>query len=124
MSAEILRSADAHLRFGDWGPGYLAQSDDAAFGVVVLRPGDEFANHLHEHHTESFVVLEGSAEVWIDRGAAVVLAPGDVLRAAPGEEHYLRNSFDGTFRAVFVKTPWVDGDKLDRPWTPDPHHHP
>jgi hypothetical protein len=31
----------------------------------------------------------------------------------------VRNPFDETFRAVFVKTPWVDGDKVDRPWTPD-----
>lgn len=118
MSAEVLRAADADLRFGDWGPGYLVQGDDAAFGVVVLRPGDEFANHLHEHHTESFVVLEGRAEIWLDRDTRRVVAAGDVLRAEPREEHFVRNPFDETFRAVFVKTPWVDGDKIDRPWTP------
>lgn len=124
MSAEVLRTAEADLRFGDWGPGYLSQSGDAAFGVVVLRPGDEFANHLHEHHTESFVAIEGSAEIWIDRERAVVLSAGDVLRAEPHEEHFVRNPFEKTFRAVFVKTPWVDGDKVDRPWTPDPSSHP
>lgn len=118
MSAEVLRAADADLRFGDWGPGYLVQGDDAAFGVVVLRPGDEFANHLHEHHTESFVVLEGRAEIWLDRDTRRVVSAGDVLRAEPHEEHFVRNPFDETFRAVFVKTPWVDGDKIDRPWTP------
>lgn len=118
MSAEVLRSTDAELRFGDWGPGYLARGDDAAFGVVVLRPGDEFANHLHEHHTESFVVIEGRAEIWLDRDTRRVLTVGDVLRAEPHEEHFVRNPFDETFRAVFVKTPWVDGDKIDRPWTP------
>lgn len=123
MSAEVLRSADAVLRFEDWGPGYLTQADDAAFGVVVLRPGDEFANHLHEHHTESFVVIEGSAEFWLDRKTRVTLSAGDVLRAEPHEEHFVRNPFDETFRAVFVKTPWVGGDKLDRPWTPDNPSH-
>ena len=119
MSADILRSADGSLRFGDWGPGYLAQAHDAAFGVVVLRPGDEFGNHLHEKHTESFIVIEGSAEIWIDRAKASVVTVGDVLRAEPGEEHFVRNPFDQTFRAVFVKTPWVDGDKVDKPWTPE-----
>ena len=118
MSAEVLRSAEAELRFGDWGPGYLSQGDDAAFGVVVLRPGDEFANHLHEHHTESFVVIEGRAEIWLDRDTRRVVTVGDVLRAEPHEEHFVRNPFAETFRAVFVKTPWVDGDKVDRPWTP------
>lgn len=118
MSAEVLRAAEADLRFGDWGPGYLARDEDAAFGVVVLRPGDVFANHLHEHHTESFVVLEGRAEIWLDRRTRRVVEAGDVLRAAPHEEHLVRNPFDEVFRAVFVKTPWIDGDKVDRPWTP------
>lgn len=120
MSADVLRTADAELRFGDWGPGYLSQDQDAAFGVVVLRPGDEFANHFHEHHTESFVVLEGAAEIWIDREKRAVVTSGEVLQANPKEEHYVRNPFDQTFRAVFVKTPWVDGDKVDAPWTPNP----
>ncbi len=119
MSADVLRPADADLRFGDWGPAYLQRSDDAAFGTVVLRPGDTFDNHLHEKHTESFVVLEGRAEIWLDRTTRVVVSAGEVLRAEPGEEHFVRNPFDETFRAVFVKTPWVDGDKVDRPWTPD-----
>lgn len=118
MSADILRAGDASLRFGDWGPGYLSQDDDAAFGVVVLRPGDEFGNHLHEQHTESFIVLEGSAEIWIDREKRALVSAGDVLHAEPNEEHFVRNPFDVPFRAVFVKTPWVDGDKVDRPWTP------
>ncbi|MFV0375621.1 cupin domain-containing protein [Microbacterium sp.] len=118
MSADVLRCADASLRFGDWGPGYLSRSDDAAFGVVVLRPGDEFGNHLHERHTESFIVIEGRAEIWIDRDACVLVGPGDVLHAEPLEEHFIRNPFAEIFRAVFVKTPWADGDKVDKPWTP------
>lgn len=119
MSAAVANVADAELRFGDWGPGYLSRTSTAAFGTVVLRPGDEFGNHLHEHHTESFVALEGVAEVWIDRTHRVELRAGDVLHAEPGEEHYLRNTADTPFRAVFVKTPWIDGDKLDRPWRPE-----
>ena len=119
MSARVLSTADAALRFGDWGPGYLSQDDAAAFGVIVLRPGDEFGNHLHEHHTESFVVLEGAAEFLIDRGEPVVVSAGEVLHARAHEQHYVRNPYDATFRAVFVKSPWVDGDKVDLPWTPE-----
>ncbi|MGO2091899.1 MAG: cupin domain-containing protein [Microbacterium gubbeenense] len=118
MTAEVLRPADAELRFGDWGPAYLSKTDAAAFGTVVLRPGDAFDNHAHEHHTESFVAVEGEAEVWIDRTHRATLAAGEVLHAEPGEEHFLRNVSDRVFRAVFVKTPWVDGDKVDHPWQP------
>jgi quercetin dioxygenase-like cupin family protein len=123
MSAEVLRTGDAELRFGDWGPAYVARSDDAAFGVIVLRPGDSFDNHLHEAHTETFIVLEGSAEIWIDRTTPVTVSAGDLVRAEPHEEHLVRNPFDRPFRAVFVKTPWVDGDKIDRPWNPDASPH-
>lgn len=119
MSAEVLRTRAAELRFGDWGPGYLSTDAAAAFGVVVLRPGDTFANHLHEHHTESFVAIEGAAEFLIDRGEPVVVRAGDVLHARAHEEHLVRNPFGETFRAVFVKSPWVDGDKVDLPWTPE-----
>lgn len=110
--------AEAELRFGDWGPGYLATSAEAAFGTVVLRPGDEFGNHLHEHHTESFIVVEGEADVWFDRTEPIRLRVGDLVSAPAGVQHYLRNSNSADFRAVFVKTPWVDGDKIDHPWQP------
>lgn len=118
MTAEVLRPRDAELRFGEWGPAYLSKTDAAAFGTVVLRPGDAFDNHLHENHTESFVAIEGEAEVWIDRTHRATLAAGEVLHAEPGEEHFLRNVSDRVFRAIFVKTPWVDGDKVERPWQP------
>lgn len=119
MSAQTVTVADAELRFGDWGPGYLSTGEHAAFGTVVLRPGDAFGNHLHERHTESFIAVEGVAEVWIDRRTRVELRAGQILHAEPGEEHFLRNASDAPFRAVFVKTPWADGDKIERPWTPE-----
>ena len=115
----VHRVADAELRFGDWGPGYLVQHDDAMFGVVRLRPGDDFGNHLHERHTESFLVLEGEAEVWFERQERVVIRQGDFIAAPPNVEHYFRNVGVVPFVAFFTKAPGVAGDKIDRPWTPD-----
>lgn len=109
MSERVLSVSDANLRFGDWGPGYLSMDDRAAFGTVVLRPGDVFDNHLHEAHTESFVVLEGAAEIWLDRTERCIVRAGDILHARPGEEHLVRNPFDEVFRAVFVKPRCTDG---------------
>ena len=114
----VHRVLDAELRFGDWGPGYLVQDEDAAFGTLVLRPGDAFANHLHEHHTESFLVLEGEVEVWLDRTHQVRLTRLELLQARPGVEHLVRTVGDASARLLFIKTPAVDGDKVDRPWTP------
>lgn len=115
----VTNIADAELRFGGWGPGYLVQGDDAAFGVVRLRPGDDFANHFHEHHTESFFVVDGTAELWLDRATRLVLTPGDFVQCTPGVEHYLRNVDVSTFTAFFVKAPGVSADKVDTPWTPE-----
>jgi quercetin dioxygenase-like cupin family protein len=110
--------ADIQPRFGDWGPGYLVPEGDAAFGAVYLRPGDEFGNHYHERHEESFLVLEGRAELWLDRSQLVELAPGDLIRCRPGVEHFLRNTSDEPFRAFFIKAPGVPGDKVDAEWRP------
>jgi quercetin dioxygenase-like cupin family protein len=114
----VARVDDVEARFGDWGPGYLAQHDDAAFGVVTLRPGDAFANHLHDRHEESFLVLDGEIDLWRDRREHLTLRRGDFVRCPPRVEHYLRNSGGDVARAFFVKAPGVTADKRDVPWTP------
>ncbi|GAA4187465.1 hypothetical protein GCM10022288_12480 [Gryllotalpicola kribbensis] len=110
--------AQIERRFGDWGPGYLVDEGDAFFGSVLLRPGDEFTNHSHARHTESFLVLRGRAELWLDRSQLVELAQGDFIGCPPGVEHFFRNTADEPFEAFFVKAPGVSGDKVDAPWTP------
>lgn len=111
--------ADLERRFGDWGPGYLAQEDHAAFGAIYLRPGDEFENHFHEHHEESFLVISGRAELWLDRARLVHLEVGDFVRCPPRVEHFFRNTGDEPFQAFFVKAPGIRSDKVDAPWTPE-----
>ncbi|MGM1030319.1 MAG: cupin domain-containing protein [Actinomycetota bacterium] len=117
--SDIIDARAVELRFGDWGPGYLVEREDAAFGVVVLRPGDDFANHLHEHHTESFFCLEGSVEVWLDRAEPVTLARDQLVQASPKVEHYLRNVGQVDARLLFVKSPGIPGDKVARDWAPN-----
>ena len=114
----IRNIADVEPRFGDWGSGYLAEAQDASFGVVTLRPGDAFDNHLHEWHTESFLVLHGEVELWLDRTDLLVLKPGDLYSCSPGVEHFLRNAGDTLFRAFFIKSPGISHDKVEVPWAP------
>jgi quercetin dioxygenase-like cupin family protein len=114
-----LHVSSAQPRFGDWGPGYLAQHDHAAFGVVTLRPGDAFDNHHHNHHEESFLILDGHIELWRNRSERLLLGPGDFVRCPAGVEHFLRNTGEATARAFFVKAPGVSADKVDDPWVPE-----
>lgn len=110
--------ADPAYRHGDWGPAYLIQTPSSEVGVLHLRPGDAMPNHLHEHCDETFVVLEGSASLWVDAATRHPLTPDLVYRCVPGEMHYLVNDSDAPFRCVFIKSPASPGDTVTLPWVP------
>ncbi|HLU64464.1 MAG TPA: cupin domain-containing protein [Protaetiibacter sp.] len=108
----------AEWRHGDWGPAYLVQGPTSDIGALLLRPGDEMANHLHDHCDESFVVIEGECTLWIDCKEKHTMRVGDVFRCEPGEMHYLINESDADFRLVFIKSPASPGDTVLLPWQP------
>ncbi|MEU1185010.1 cupin domain-containing protein [Streptomyces sp. NPDC005820] len=120
-----MQSANLHeasYRHGDWGPAYLLHTDSLALGVLRLRPGDSVENHLHWHCDESFVVVEGTATLWLDARESVELGEGEVHSCSPGEMHHLRNDSAQDFRCVFIKTPPSPGDTIPVPWQPgDPY---
>lgn len=115
----IHHALDVERKFGDWGPGYLFTGSNASYGIVTLRPGDAFANHLHEAHEETFFVLEGTIEIWLDRNERLMLSAEDLVRCEPGVEHFLRNTSDRNARALFLKVPGIEGDKIEKPWVPE-----
>ena len=108
----------APYRFGEYGPGYLLRGPRTDFGVVRLRPGDDASNHYHAQIEETFVVLEGSATLWINCTESYTVVAGDVYRCEPGEMHYFVNETDADFRALFVKAPYDPADGVQVPWKP------
>jgi len=108
----------ADYRFGEWGPAYLIRGEAAEMGVLLLRPGDAMENHYHEHCDESFIVLEGECELWIDCKDQYTMRFGDVYQSQPREMHYLVNESDADFRCIFIKTPASPGDTITAPWKP------
>jgi len=112
------RLDNVSLRHGDWGPAYVLEGASSDIGLLVLRPGDEMTNHIHEHCDESFIVLEGGVTLWIDCRDRCELSVGDVYRCPPGEQHYFVNETDQTLRLVFVKSPSSPGDTINLPWSP------
>ncbi|TVR34591.1 MAG: cupin domain-containing protein [Nitriliruptor sp.] len=109
---------DPDYREGDWGPAYLVCGDSADMGVVRLRPGDAMPNHIHRFCDESFVVIEGTASLWVEASTRIHLDVDQVVRCAPGEMHYLVNDSDAVFRCVFIKSPSSPGDTEVIPWEP------
>lgn len=106
-------------RNGEHGPGYLERGPAVDLGVLRLRPGDATINHFHRNLEESFMVLEGRAEMWLDTERCIELEPGHFYRSAPGEMHYFRNHSTRIWRALFVKAPFDPADTNAVPWEPD-----
>ncbi len=89
-------------RFGTHGPKYLTTGPKVDMGVVVITAGESHPCHKHVHQEESFLVLEGQCNVYVD-GELVVIKQGDYLRCDPGESHLFENVSDNDFKAVFIK---------------------
>ncbi|MCU1640714.1 MAG: cupin protein [Nocardia sp.] len=118
------RSAVMHIgqvrhRNGEHGPGYLHRGDQMDVGVLRLRPGDSTVNHFHLRLDEIFLVLEGSAAMWLGTRQRVEIEVGESYFSPAGEYHYFRNEGTGLFRALFVKSPFDPSDTNEVPWSPE-----
>ncbi|MCK9444090.1 MAG: cupin domain-containing protein [Tissierellaceae bacterium] len=109
-----LNESEKEYRFGDSGPKYLMRGPRANFGVVVLQPGQDFANHSHSIMEENFFILEGEIEFVVD-DEVVICKEGDFIHVEPEEAHYLRNMGDIPAKAIFCLAPYQEQDKNDLP---------
>ncbi|KUO74543.1 MAG: cupin [Clostridia bacterium BRH_c25] len=105
---------DFEYRFGDSGPKYLMRGPRANFGVVVLKPGQDFSNHFHNLMEENFFILEGEIEFTVN-GQKVLCKKGDFIHVEPEETHYLINLSDVVAKAVFCLAPYQEKDKVEVP---------
>lgn len=117
MNTSPINESSIEYRFGDWGPKYLARGPRSEFGMVVLKAGQDFPAHYHERVEESFYTLEGEIQFYAD-GERVTLRPGDHYRIEPGTIHYVVNTGEETWKAVFVKVGYEPTDKVDVDWKP------
>ncbi|WP_409294255.1 cupin domain-containing protein [Peribacillus sp. SCS-26] len=108
-----VNESESHYRFGDWGPKYLSKGPNIDIGIVVLKPGQDFQNHYHTICEECFYILEGAIDFYIDN-RKVNVKSGDLLQVSPGESHYLINTSNEHFKALFIKSPHIaDRDSVN-----------
>jgi quercetin dioxygenase-like cupin family protein len=106
-------------RYKTRGPKYLAKGPNVDMGVVVITPNESHPCHRHTQQEESFLVLKGECDVWVE-GELVKLKEGDYLVCQKGEAHYFHNTSEKDFKAVFTKAPHLDfKDSLYIDWTPE-----
>ncbi|MDF2820667.1 MAG: Cupin 2 conserved barrel domain protein [Clostridiales bacterium] len=108
----ILDQKEVEYRFGDSGPKYIMRGPRMNFGVVRLKPGEDFDAHFHNIMEENFFVLEGTLEINVD-GDIHTLTEGQFIHIEPTEIHYLKNpSNTQPLKCVFALSPFQNNDKV------------
>jgi mannose-6-phosphate isomerase-like protein (cupin superfamily) len=85
--------------------GLLAHS----LAYITLPPGKKSLKHYHPVAEESYYILSGAAEVFID-GETAALRPGDMVAIRAGQVHQIRNPHPEPLGFLAVCVP---------AWTPD-----
>lgn len=106
MTMKKVNENDFEYRFKDHGPKYLTRGPNVDVGIVVLKSGQDFQNHYHTTCEEIFYILEGEIDFYIN-DERVSARPGDMIQCAPGDTHYLTNTSNNDFKALFVKSPYI-----------------
>jgi quercetin dioxygenase-like cupin family protein len=95
------------------GPGFDVGIQEVALECSVRE-------HVHDHHEEVIIVLEGDGTATID-GEAHPMHTGTILYLAPGSRHQFINQGNIPLRFCFVLTPGGLKDffsAIGRPRTP------
>ena len=106
-----VNESERDYRFGDSGPKYLRKGPHLSSGIVVFNPDQDFQCHYHKIMEESFLILEGELDFYIN-DKLVKCSKGDLITAEPGESHYIVNTSNKIAKAVFMLAPFQLQDKF------------
>ncbi len=80
--------------------------------MLVFQAGQELGAHKHAEVEETFYFESGTPLMVVD-GQEHRVTAGDVFRLEPGEAHNIVNDTAADTRIIFIKCPYVPGDKID-----------
>jgi mannose-6-phosphate isomerase-like protein (cupin superfamily) len=111
IATAVIADKDARVEHFDWGDlityfaGESYAATDSLTAVAVIKPGQQIhPPHVHSEE-EYLMVLEGNG-TWSLGGREFPAGAGDVLYAAPWDEHGIRNTGDVPLKfAVFKWNP-------------------
>ena len=109
---EKVNEFDLTYRHGDHGPKYFFQGVRYEWGVVRLLAGGTLGTHYHHEVEETFYFPEGEPVMVIDE-VRYPVKPGDVFKIAPEETHDIINATDQPIKIIFIKCPFIKGDKVN-----------
>jgi quercetin dioxygenase-like cupin family protein len=102
----IVKGAAAQAQFSPekMGKVSLAAGSHLYAGLNCFEPGQEHSAHVHADQDKLYVVLEGEGEASVG-GERTAVAAGDVVLAAAGVPHGLRNPGPGRLTVLVVFGP-------------------
>jgi len=107
-SSEFFQPAD-----GEPIRSVIAESKDAVIVAWYIKPGQEIRAHVHPAGQDTWTILSGSGEYYLDsNGAKQTIKPGDVLVAHTSEVHGVLNTGEIPLKFISVVSPADAGYQL------------
>jgi quercetin dioxygenase-like cupin family protein len=91
----------------------VTESKDAVVVAWYIKPGQEIPAHIHPHGQDTWTILTGKGDYYLDlTGATKAIAAGDVVIAPVGCVHGVFNSGDEPLVFISVVSPADAGYQL------------
>lgn len=91
----------------------ITESKDAVVVAWYIKPGQEIPAHIHPHGQDTWTVLRGKGEYYLDKtGASKAIALGDVVIAHAGCVHGVFNNGHEPLIFISVVSPTDSGYQL------------
>jgi quercetin dioxygenase-like cupin family protein len=91
----------------------ITESPDAVIVAWHIKPGQSIAAHIHPHGQDTWTILSGTGEYYLDQtGSTQPIVPGDVVIAPIGAVHGVVNHGIEPLRFISVVSPATAGYQL------------
>jgi quercetin dioxygenase-like cupin family protein len=91
----------------------ITESPEATIVAWYLQPQQAIAAHLHPHGQDTWTILAGQGEYYLDRsGTTQSIIKGDVVIAPTGSVHGVFNNGDEPLIFISVVSPSTAGYEL------------
>ena len=108
MSATRIFNSSNFLQPTDGEPirSVITESKDAVVVAWYIKPGQEIAPHVHPNGQDTWTILTGKGEYYLDKaGTTKPIAAGDVVVAHVGCVHGVLNTGDEPLVFISVVSP-------------------
>jgi quercetin dioxygenase-like cupin family protein len=88
----------------------VTESPDATVVAWYIQPGQEIPAHIHPHGQDTWTILSGTGEYYLDRsGTTKSIVAGDIVIAPVGCVHGVVNHSDEALVLISVVSPATAG---------------